>query len=162
MAFMRIVVESQSLEKKLNQVSKDVDDFRPAFKLISKDWFKGNKAFFRLKSPGRFKDLSELYKNQKRRKLGFVYPILRGDSRKLERSITEPSSGDSVNDVGKKVLEMGTKVPYAIYIHAGTVKMVPRPFVLIGAGSTGPTEFNKREKAWLSIIDDWVEQLLRK
>lgn len=163
MAFTSYTVIDDGLQRALNKASKQVSDLTIPFTLIAKSWFKSNKAIYALKGPGKFADLTELYKKTKQRKLGFTYPILRGATRSLEKSITEPTDGQSVNMiVNKKTLILGTKVEYGPFLHFGTVKMKARPFVLIGAEQTGPPEFNKRLEAWIKILEDFVVQTTRK
>lgn len=151
---------SQAIQDALSQV----DDLTLPYTLIAKSWFQSNKALFTLKSPGKFVDLSEKYKKNKQKAVGFIYPILKR-SGALELSITDPTDTNSINlIINKQTLLLGTKIFYAPTHQFGSVKSnVPaRPFLLIGAEQTGPEEFNKREAAWIAIIASYVAQVSAK
>jgi phage gpG-like protein len=144
--------------KAISEALKECDDLTVPLTLIAKSWFKSNKAIFQLKGPGKYTDLSENYKKQKKKAVGFIYPILRR-SGVLEESITNPTDSNSINlIINKNTLILGTKVPYASKHQFG--EGVPRrPFVLIGAEQTGPEEFNQRRAAWIKTIQTHVLQV---
>lgn len=151
----------RSFSRKLKDVSAQVRDLSVPLTLIGQSWFKSNKAFFLLKGPGKFTDLSPGYKVFKTRHLGSPYPILRL-SGQLEASLTEPDNHNAISRiVSKRDLFLGTKVPYAGFLQHGTKRMPKRPFVMIGAEQTGPDEFNKRREAWVAILDNFMKQKLR-
>lgn len=167
---IQIKLDDKELNAAIGTALQKVDDLRIPFTAISKSWFKSNRALFALKGPGKFADLAPdsgvsdfPYKRLKQEINGFVYPILRGQTQRLERSITDPESPDAVNFIiDKKTLVMGTSVPYAYELQAGSTgkkKMPARPFVMIGAEQTGPPEFNKRKEAFISILNDYVLQV---
>lgn len=141
---------------------KEVSDLTIPYTLITKSWFKGNRAIFALKGPGKYVDLTPGYKKQKKKAVGFVYPILRR-SGALERSITEPGDPASISlIINKTTLILGTKVPYGKYHQFGTKRLPKRPFILVGAEQVSPPDLNRRREAWLQIISDYVMQASRK
>ena len=101
-------------------------------------WHAWNKAnIFNLKSPGKYEDLSEAYKDFKEAAVGFIYPILKFDG-VLEASLTTRNSAYSVAEIGDDYLIMGTNAqtikgaPYALYLQRGTKKMPARPPIIKG------------------------------
>lgn len=101
---------------------------------IMLDWFQNNKQIFALKSPGKYADLSEGYKEWKQKTLGFIYPILRA-SGKLERSITDSRDENAIAEISDTMAIFGTSAttekgaPYPAFLNDGTVNMPPRPMV---------------------------------
>ena len=133
---------------------------------MTKAWFKGNRSQFDLgrQGPGKYKDLSDQYKDQKERETGFTYPIL-VRSGKLMRSMIQPDNSDSVNKiVNKNILVLGTKVtgkknaPYPFFLHFGTKKMSARPVVILGVEQVATREQKIRIKLWVEMLNDFVQQ----
>lgn len=139
---------------------KSVDDLRPAFMTIIPSWFQSNKYIFDLSGPGKYKDLKPGYKRVKERKLGSAYPILKF-SGLLERSLVTKGDSNSIVEMEKTSLTMGTAVPYGVFHQRGTKKMPQRPFIMIGAEQTGPPEFNKRRELWINSIKSYVLQMIK-
>jgi phage gpG-like protein len=159
MAVTQYVVDAdKQFQKAIKDALKQVNDLTIPFKLITKSWFKGNEFLFKAPyNPSRYTDLTENYKKQKKKAVGFIYPILRR-SGLLEESITDPSSGNSINlIINGKTLVLGTKVPYAAKHQFGE-KVPARPFLLIGGEQTAPDEINRRKDAWIATIRDYVMQ----
>lgn len=142
---------SQALERALLVTS----DLRVPFAQIAKDFQKSRKAIFALSSAGEYPDLSTRpffawwekdlslkrqydggYKEYKKAKYGFDYPILKATGR-LEKSITEQGDPENVTRVYPLALEMGTKVPYAVHHQWGApkAKLPMRKFLFIGPES---------------------------
>lgn len=145
--------------KALAAASRECEDLTIPLTEITREWFQGNRAIYRLKTPGKYADLSANYKKQKQRRHGFVYPILRA-SGKLERSIIDPKDAKAIaNIVNKKTLYLGSKVKYAEYLQTGTSRMPSRPYVLIGAEQSGPPEFNRRFEIFGNIFKEYVRQV---
>lgn len=149
----------------IKDASKKVDDLTLPFISITKSWYQGNKSIFNLKSPGKYtdykrnKDGFSRYADLKDRRLGSPYPMLRGFTGKLEKSLTEAGNEGTINQVvNKKILILGTSVPYAPYLQFGTKFMVPRPFMFIGPEQTSPSDLNRRAETWVLIIQDYVKQ----
>lgn len=157
-----IVDPGDRFKNAMTKAIASVDDLTIPLQLIARQWFKSNRALFLLKSQGKFADLSDAYKEQKEKLVGFVYPILKR-SGALEQSVTDPQDSDAISVIVNKTgLILGTKKRYALYLHFGTKKMPARPFVMIGAEQTGPEEFNLRESAWVATIEDYVMKRVKK
>lgn len=161
-----VVDPDKRLQKALDRALKNVSDLTIPYQLMAKEWFRGNRFIFDpgRKGPGKYKDLTPRYKKAKNKKYGFIYPILRA-SGKLADSMIDPTNPDSVNViVNKKTLILGTKAqsedgaPYPIYLQAGTRKMASRPFVLLGGEQVSPPAINRRRKAWIRLLNDYIYQ----
>ena len=158
-----------SFKKALLRAQKKSNDLRIPFKLITDSFYKTNKALFPAQGnngPDVFEDLSEGYKRQKDRKLGFIYPILTATGR-LGRSLTDPKDSETVALVvdNKKSLLLGTKVPYAGWLQLGTNFMPARPFLVVGTekGEWAKSLHIKRRKiAWMKILEDHCKGSLQK
>jgi phage gpG-like protein len=132
-------------------------DLRVPFGLITASWYKSNKAIFALKGPGKYADLKDSTKKQKKARFGHVYPILRA-SGVLEKSITQPGAQYGIAKQGKQELTLGSSVPYGGYLQSGTKFMPSRPFVLLGAEQVAPSGINNRDRVWVRMITDYVSQ----
>lgn len=164
---MRIAIDDEELRKKFNLAYDSVSDLRPVLTLIRESWFKGNRAIFALKGPGKFADLTAKYKKRKQLQLGFVYPILKrrglASTDSLESALTVPDSKHSIaRIIGKFSLYVGVNESNDIfrYLYEGTSKMKARPYIFVGAEQTMPSnyELNNRAKAWNKLIVDYVMQ----
>jgi phage gpG-like protein len=152
-----------SFRRAITLASQAVGDLTVPFNLIAKNWYQSNKAIFSLSGPGKYKDLSEKYKATKKRKWGFVYPILKA-SGTLESSITDPSDGNAINLViNGNILELGTRVGYGVYHQSLAPRTVMpfRPFLFIGAEDQAPASLNTRRDAWVAILSSYVDQVLK-
>lgn len=146
----------KEFDKAVKDAAKQVADLTIPLTLITQSWFKSNRAFFDLKGPGKFADLSDNYKKRKKASVGFIYPILKRAGA-LEASITNPGDGYAISEiVNKTAVILGTKIPYAAPLQFGTKNIPARPFVMIGAEQTGPPEFNKRKQEWIELIGKYV------
>lgn len=158
------VVNTEAVNKKLGEVSKNLSDLRPAFALFKQDFYRYEQQLFRLKSPGKYQDLSPKYKERKVKKYGFAYPILKA-SGALSKSLLSPTSPGSVAVVKKDFFEIGTNVPYGVY-HQSTKprrKIPHRPFFIFrgpGAGTENPVPGASLSDRWIAIMDKYVERLL--
>jgi phage gpG-like protein len=153
---VKFEVDYKQFSSAVRRASKQVDDLTLPLTLIAQSWFKSNRAIFQLKGSGKYIDLKEKYKEAKENKYGFTYPILKATGR-LETSITNPQSNESINKIlNKRLLLLGSKTPYAPFHQFGTRKMPARPFVLIGAEQTAPEALNVRLEAWVKILGDYV------
>lgn len=180
--------KNSNFQKKLNEVFKATGDLTLPLTLIANSWFRGNNSIFVLKGPGRYKDLSTKpmfpfwerkknlrrfypggYKEYKKEKYGFVYPILKATG-KLASSITNQSDSNAIARIeGGKNLILGTKVPYGIYhqmdrnIDPGKGKIPYRPFLFVGVEQIAPNDIkNNRVKTWIKILDNHFESVMRK
>lgn len=161
-----VVDPGKKFQAAIDDALTKVDDLTIPFIDIAKEWFKGNSAIFALSGHGKWDDLSEGYKKSKKASLGFIYPMFRGATNRLEKSLINPKDSGSVNQIiNKKTLIMGTKVtsksgePYPQFLQLGTKKMPERPFVLIGPEQTGPEAFNKRYELFINHIQNYLEQI---
>lgn len=130
--------------KMLSDASEVVQDFRLPFGLISRDFYKSERAVFQLKGPGQYPpftskgqtyrvqykqdgvgvkkltpkqqyDLQKTpYQQRKLKKFGFDYPLLVATG-KLAASITQPNAPGSVNVIGPLSMILGTTIKYGIY-----------------------------------------------
>lgn len=146
------------LRKAIGAAAAKVGDLTLPLNLISREWFKSNRAIFSLAGAGKYVDLSVLYKKAKKRDVGFVYPILK-KSGALEKSITDPGDDGAVSYIINRIsLALGTSVPYAVYHHEGRGQP-KRPVVLFGNEQVAPGALNKRVKIWETILMDYAKQV---
>lgn len=151
----------KKLAQALKEAGEKVSDLTIPLTLIAQQWFKSNRAIFDLSGPGKYVDLSDLYRKRKESQVGFVYPILKRTGA-IERSITKPSDANSVNYIiGKKSLLVGTNVAYAIYHQSEgrRSKMPRRPMVLFGNEQVAPGALEGRIEIWQTMIYDYVAQV---
>ncbi len=158
---MRFEVDpDKTFSRAVQKAAEEVGDLRIPLTLIAKQWFQSNKAIFSLSGPGKYKDLSKLYKRAKLNRYGHIYPIFGTRKGPLEKSITDPNDGGAVNNIiNKTTLVMGTRVPHAIF-HQGPgtrTKMPFRPIVMIGSEQIAPPELNKRRDIWIKMLGDYVK-----
>ncbi len=185
------ITTSYSLEndaafaRTLKDAAEIISDFRIPFGLISRDFYKSEKAIFGLKGPGLYPpfknshrvqfegdgfggtkriapkkqfDVSKSpYQLRKIKKYGFDYPLLVA-SGKLAASITQPNAPGSVNIITPLSLVLGTSLSYGIYHQLGTKKMPMRKFVFIGpeAPQFANSEQQGRLERWVGYIEDYV------
>lgn len=159
----------QKFRAAVDAVGREVNDLRVPFRQIAREWFQSNKAIFTIADgPGKWKDLKPSYRDQKERWMGSAYPMFRGRTGALERSITMKDDDNAIANIlsDNKSMILGTRVPYARPLQTGAkmgpYKMPARPFVLIGAEQTGPPEFNMRLEAWIIQLKSYVEQVTGK
>ncbi len=155
---------SSLIRKALGQVG----DLKEAFFLISEDFYKSERAIFKLKSKGGYVDLSPKYKTLKTRILGDPYPILKF-SGALEKSITTPNAEGSIRRISKTDLIIGTSIPYGVFHNSDATrnKIPQRKFVFIGPEVRW---FNQRDRQkgggrltrWSAIIEKTTEQKLKR
>lgn len=148
-------------QKSIDKATKELSDLTIPLTLISQDFYKSEKAIFQLKSPGQYPDLTASTKRQKR-KLGYqVYPILKRTGR-LEQSLTQPDSNESINQIQqKKTLIIGTRVPYATYHQNGSGNLPERKVLFIGpeAPRFATSEMVGRPSRWINILENFVIQV---
>lgn len=180
-------VESEELRKAMESAVKQIGDLRPALIQIGREFYKANRAIFKLKSAGKYVDftgpkISQLWKNpgrpdartrngnytayqwakEKATGLRRGYPLLKFTGR-LERSITDPTSADSVQVLTKKSIVLGSRVPYGIFHQEGTKVLPMRQFLFVDPSTTVWADsqiFSRRNKAWLEAIDTYVRRVV--
>lgn len=166
MAFTSYIVDNdRTFQAAIDRARNVTDDLRIPLTLISKDFYKSEKAIFQLSGPGKYPDLADSTKRQKQ-KAGFsVYPILKRTGR-LEKSLTKPRSSDSINEIiNKKVLIIGSKTPYLIFHQSDKPrKKIPlRKALFIGpeAPTFATSDQMGRTERWLNIMNEFVLEKLK-
>ena len=139
--FASFSVDTAKFNSFVRDAIKVTGDLRLAFIQIGQQKYRRMKGeVFNLVGPGQYPDLTDKYKIAKSKKLGSAYPIFRGFTGALEKSITKNTDKNSVFKVGKLSFTMGTKVKskrgfsYPLALQNGTKKMVARPFFFIDDG----------------------------
>lgn len=162
------IVENDSLFiQTLRDAAEVVSDLRIPFGLISRDFYKSERAIFGLKGPGQYppfkgekdKDGLTSYQKRKRKKFGFDYPLLVATGA-LAASITQSNAKGSINLITPLSLTIGTSIPYGIYHQSDSPRSkVPlRKFVFIGpeAPRFATSDQVGRLDRWTKIIEDFV------
>jgi hypothetical protein len=170
------IENNEAFGQALNRLGKATSDFRIPFRLIASDFYRSNRKLFTLQSRGLYQDLAPAigiegnptttsnYKQQKKKKVGFVYPILVGKTRVLSNSILGKNNSYSIFSLGRQSLEMGSSVPYGKYHQsdAPRAKIPQRKFVFIDGGpadKSNDSNIAGRRERWTAIIDTHVRQL---
>lgn len=159
-----IVANDKAFSKELQRIGNRVSDFRIPFGLITKDFYRSNRKLFTLKGTGLYPDLSDKYKTQKKRQVGFIYPILFKEGA-LAASLLSPQGAGAEYSIGRKTLVLGTNIKYAIYHQSDKPrkKLPQRKMVFIDGG---PAERARdasiagRRERWFNILRDYEKQVL--
>jgi len=155
-------------------------DLSPAFKLIAKDFYRSEKAIFRLKSAGGYPDFQGKkikdiraskkgsrwdnytpYQKLKEQKYGYKkgYPLLKLTGA-LEASVTNPDDGHAILEIGKTSLIIGTSIPYAVFHNSDKLprtKIPMRKFLFIAPETrTADPQLNGRLARWRGILEMYV------
>ena len=155
--FSYIVENDRKVQRFLQKAAKSVDDLRDPFTRIANDFYRQNKATFSLTGAGtlegakRWPDLKESTKKQKKRNYGTAYPILVATGR-LAGSLINPGHPDTVKNIKKRSLELGTNVPYAKFHQYGTRNIPMRKPVFIRT---------RQAARWLNIIKDYIPKAFK-
>jgi hypothetical protein len=151
----------------LEKASKSIDDLRIPFTLIAADFYRSQAAIWKLKSPGKYPDLSKAYKPKKLKAVGFIYPILKRNGY-LEIAASVQGGSGNITRIEAKSLTMGVDdgtVPYAKYHQSDeTRKKIPlRKFLFIGpeAISFASSEQVGRLERWMGILNEFMAQKLK-
>lgn len=184
---VEVKVDSVRVIRSLKELEKSVGDLRPAFIAITRSWLQANKATFKLKSAGRFTDyvgpkVSETwknpgipeartrdgdltaYENYKKKKVGFVYPMLKFSGR-LEKSITEKGNPEFINIMTPKSLTLGSSTPYGIFHESSEsrkTRLPMRKFLFIDPTNVNADPDAAFEGRYKKIIDDFVARSIGK
>jgi phage gpG-like protein len=142
-------------QKQINDAVEKVGDLRIAFTLIAKDWRNSNIAQFSLQGTGLYPPLSKKYSERKKKKTPSA-PILVASGR-LRDSVTGGVNSDSIQEIKKDSLMIGTLVPYGIYHQSDRPrrKIPLRKFLFIGPESPQAALSIRtgRLQRWVSIIE---------
>lgn len=171
-----------AFQKSIRDAIAIVQDLSPAFKLIAKDFYRSEKAIFKLKSAGGYPDFSgkklrELrsgkskgsrwdaytpYQKWKEQKYGYKkgYPLLKLTGA-LEASVTNPDDGHAILEIGKTSLKIGTSIPYAVFHNSDEeprTKIPMRKFLFIAPESrfAGNDQIYGRLARWRGILETYV------
>lgn len=155
----------KDFEERLTRLAQATSDFSIPLRMISSDFYRSQQIIFKLKSKGLYEDLSESYKPQKQKKVGFLYPILVGKTKILSESTLGPKNLHSIWTLRKQELIIGSRVPYGKFHQSDKPrKKIPqRKFIFIDGGEGDRSKgsgINGRRERWLSIIDTHIAQLL--
>ncbi len=164
---------SKALEDAINKMG----DLRSYFNIVAKDFYKSEKAIFKLKSPGNYPDFGGLNPNKatryqgewmtrkdaarlkKKKAFGFDYPLLKATG-KLEASVTTSTSEGSVLDIKPTYMILGTSLKHGLYHQSDeTRKKIPlRKFLFIGpeAKEYANSDQVGRLDRWLKELNLWV------
>jgi len=151
------VDKNKKFRRALEQAAGKVEDLRVPLEEIAQNWFSTNTVIFEQKGPGKFEDLTSQTKQKKMREIGTAYPILYRYGF-LRESLTNPNDSFAMKMVDKKSLQLGTKVPYAMFHQLGTKNMPQRMVVFIGPESPFKDDAGIRDrvKNWSKILLDFV------
>lgn len=183
-------VESAEMNAAIKRAIEKIGDLRPALITIGREFYKANRAIFKLKSAGRYTDfvgpkIANTWKNpgrpRTRTRNGNLtayqyakvqakhrgvnsqgYPLLRATGA-LERSITNPSDPNAEQSVTNKSIVIRTLVEYAVFHQTGTKNIPMRQFMFIDPSTTvwkDDEDFSRRNKAWVEAIDSYVKRVL--
>ena len=180
MAFISYEVENdKQFSTALSDAFERTQDLTLPLRAISRDFYKSQRAIFKLKTAGKYPDYTgskvretwktpgrpdkrtrdgnlTAYQNYKKKTFGFIYPMLKATGA-LEASTTSPNGPDSIFEITKSSLTIGTGLPYAAFLQFGTKNMPMRKFLFIGPEApenVGPTR--GRLDRWLKIIEDHI------
>ena len=161
----------------LAKLAEVTDDFRVPLALIGADFYRSERIIFQLKSAGLYQDLAPQagkdgnptttsdYKEEKLEQLGFIYPILKGETGRLSASLLSPNAPGSVYELGSKTLVIGTDIEYAIYHQSDRsprTRVPQRKFIFISGGEeevSADSRITGRIERWLNLIDDYIGQV---
>lgn len=159
-----IIANDKQFADALNKAAERVSNLRVAFKRIQDDWIKANKAQFSLKGSGQYPPLSPAYAAWKQ-KTHPGKPILVLSGRLRDSMTTRSGTADSIRQVGKLAMILGTRVPYGIYHQADGARgrLPQRKFLFIGPeGRDNGDGTRGKLQRWLAILEAEVQRQLRK
>lgn len=176
-AFDWSIENTEDFKRQIDRMGAFTGDFRIPFRLIASDFYRSNRKLFTLQGAGLYQDLAPArgqdgnptttsnYKKTKEKKVGFVYPILVGNSRDLSNSVLGKGARYSLFFLNRKELQIGSSVPYGKYHQSdGARSKIPqRKFVFIDGGPSdrsSDSSINGRRERWTSIISTHVDQII--
>lgn len=154
----------KSFQKLISNVAEQTGNLTIPFVMMTKDWFKGNRALADIAGKGKYTDLTPAYKKAKMKATGqsTPYPVL-FRSGALIGSLTLPNSPDSISQiVNKTILILGTKDRTALWHQTGAGRLPVRPMVFLGPEQTAPDGINRRREAWIKIMEDYLNQVMER
>ena len=166
-----ILENDAQFRRTIKDASKKASNLKLAFALIAKDWFQSNITVFKLKGPGLYPPLSPAYAAQKAKRFpGASILVATGrlrDSISGRVGLQSKPSVDSILQIGRQSLILGTRVPYGIFHQSDAPRksnLPQRKFLFIGpeAPSVAPSRITGRLERWLGILDAEVQRQLDK
>lgn len=113
----------------LKKILKNTISYQEPYTNFSMLYYKNkDKIYFSGSKVNEFIDLTEKTKIQKRKKYGFVYPILQATGR-LKKSLISKNSSESIFKITNLSLTIGTSNKYYKYHHRGIKKLPKRQVV---------------------------------
>ena len=158
-----IVENDRAFSAALKDAAKKGTDLRVALTLIRDDWRKANKAQFNLVGEGQYPPLSAKYAERKAIKHPGA-PILVATGRLRDSLTIRGGTVDSISQIGKLSMILGTKVPYGIFHQSdGPRDRLPlRKFLFIGPeGRTRGDGTRGKLERWVAIIGAEMERQLK-
>lgn len=155
------IENDKAFQAAITKLEAKIQDLTIPLTEISKDFYKSEKSIFQLQGPGQYPDFkSEKSRQQKIREVGFAYPLLLR-SGALGESVTSPTAPGSINQiVNKKLLILGTSLPYAIFHQSDRPrsKIPLRKFLFIGpeAKDVATSDQQGRLERWVGILEDFL------
>lgn len=160
----------RAFQAALERARRVTGDLRLPFTLIAKDFYKSQRAIWDLKGAGQYPDLAESTKIRRKsmKRPGATnvnYPILLGETGDLRDSMTNPKDPNTILEIGKTDLTIGTKVPYGIYHQSDSPrsKIPLRKFLFIGpeAPKFAVGDLSGRPERWLKTLNDYVVKKMK-
>lgn len=170
------------IQAAFDRLAKATSDFRIPFRLIASDFYRSQKKLFSLQSAGLYPPLGgrnyrQIERNGRSRRANAEdrkerltkhpwAPILYGVTGDLRDSTLSNSHKNSIFNLGKQDLAIGTNVPYGKYHQSDSPgRIMPyRKFVFIDGGPADRSKdanISGRRDRWLNIIETHLEQLLK-
>lgn len=135
----------------LTKLTSRLSNLTPLFGNLASDFYIIERNVIFQGRPGKFPDLKQTTKDQKRRLFHSEYPVLVGSGR-LRQSLTAPGARDNITRIGKLTATLGTKTPYANFLQFGTRNMDKRPPII-------PELYEKR---WTRSTEAFLKKVMRK
>ena len=181
MSDFNFAIQNQiEFQSKLKELGTVISDFRIPFRLIASDFYRSQKKLFLLAGPGLYPPLGGFSPNEvedngktrrqnaelkKRKMVGFDYPMLVGFSKDLRDSTLSRGHRNSVFNLGKTFMEIGTDVSYGKYHQSDgpRTKLPQRKFIFIDGGPADKAKdsaVSGRRDRWINIINDHIKQIV--
>jgi len=167
------VDNDRAFSKAVRRAAREVGDLRLPLTLITQDFYKSNKAIWKLKGPGQYPDLAQSTKDRKEAAGKPIYPILQFTGR-LRDSMTKASHSDALHQIiNRRTLILGTKVDYGKFHQSDILprtRLPQRKFLFLGPESSRgvPIKADKdkegrgRLERWTSILGAHVAAVTKK
>lgn len=142
------------------EAKKILQDLKEPLQAIADDFYEGQEENFE-RSPSPYQDLDDLYKDQKQKSLGFVYPVLVAHG-KLRDAASKQGAPGNITTFTKDSVKMGvseSSLPYANAHQYGTDFIPARPYIFVGPESPyASASQRQRVDRWTQILFDFVKK----